>query len=403
MRPSWNSTWIAIVCLALTGAGQSRSAFAQPAPRAAAPAAKAGAVAAPAGDAPAASADTASTATGQQIIVRREALALIDPRVYRIGFQLEPKQTLELIAPHDGLVVAVHVKIGDKVEPQFEVMRFDSNTSKLQLDRAKTMLKIAQVKLKAAEAQNEPNSIELSQAEVELANVDLELAKLKFEQGIIRAPFAGEILDLHVIPGQFVRAGDRLLTLGDTSQLKVEIPWERTAATVPGGAIDLKVEEQTVEGTIDSVKPLAERFQKLRDLANSVTSVIVVVNNPADGNTTKHFVGQSVYPPLIPRHSVTEIPTQSLHNDKETGRRRVQVLRDFAVRDLTVDVLGSIGPERLFISGAFQEKDELILESSIELVDGTQLRPYVGDSAEGTTSGGSSSKPRVPVTKSPGF
>lgn len=354
----------------------------------------------PADSAPAAEqGETATTLSGERIIVRREAISLIDPRTYRIGFHLEPYHTLEIIAPQDGFVIAVQIKVNDRVESQFELMRFDDRTAKLQLDRAKAAQKIAQVKLKIAESNSDANAKELAQAELELANADLDIAKQNFDVAIIRAPFGGEVQDVYVVPGQFVRAGDRLLTVADTSRLKVEVPWERTSEIEAGKTIELIVEEKTIDATIDSLKPLADRFIKLRDLANSVTSLVLVVDNPSRDGKTPHFVGQSVFPALIPRHVVTEIPTRGVLNNKESGERKVQVLRDLAIRDISVQILGAVGPERVFISGPFQEKDELILESSVELTDGTQLQPYVGTTpaAEQTAQSKSKSPERAPA------
>ncbi|MEX1231730.1 MAG: HlyD family efflux transporter periplasmic adaptor subunit [Planctomycetaceae bacterium] len=360
----------------------------------------------PANAASAVQGETATTLSGDRVIVRREAISLIDPRTYRIGFHLEPYRTLDVIAPQDGFMIAVHMKVNDRVEPQFELMRFDDRLTKLQLDRAKVAQKIAQVKLKAAESNGDANSLELAQAELELANADLEIAKQRSDLTIVRAPFGGEVLDVHVVPGQFVRAGDRLLTLADTSRLKVEVPWERTAEIAPNTKVPLRVEDKMVDATIESLKPLADRFSKLRDLANSVTSLVLVVENSSRDGKSPYFVGQSVFPPLIPRHVVTEVPTRGILNDKESGERKVQVLRDLAIRDVSVQILGSVGPERVFISGPLQEKDELILETSVELTDGTQLRPYVGATPEPERAAQNKSRPsvRAPAsTASPGF
>ncbi|MDA0833074.1 MAG: HlyD family efflux transporter periplasmic adaptor subunit [Planctomycetota bacterium] len=326
--------------------------------------------------------EAATTLSGERIIVQREAISLIDPRTYRIGFHLEPYRTLEIIAPQDGFIVGVQIKVNDRVESQYELIRFDDRTAKLHLDRAKAAQKIAQVRLKMAESNGDADSRDLAKAELELADAEFEIAKQNFDRAIIRAPFGGEVLDVFVVPGQFVRGGDRLLTIADNSKLKVEVPWERTNEIDIGKTIPLKVEERTVDATIESLKPLADRFAKLRDLANSVTSLMLIVENPARDGKTPYFVGQSVFPPLIPRHVVTEIPTRGVLSDKESGERKVQVLRDLAIRDITVQILGAVGPDRVFISGPFQEKDELILESSVELSDGTQLRPYVGTTHE---------------------
>lgn len=362
---------------------------------------------APAGQPQAGQGDAATTLSGDRIIVRREALSLIDSRTYRIGFHLNPYRTLDLIAPQDGFIAAVQVKVNDRVEPQHEVTRFDDRVPKLKLDRAKAAKRIAEIKLKQSETNGEAAAIDLARAEIELADADLELAKNEFDAVIIRAPFSGEVHEVYVVPGQFVRAGDRLLTIADTSRLKVEVPWERTADIAANATVPLKIEDKTVDAVIESIKPLDDRFVKLRDLANSVTSLVLVIDNPTRNGRSPHFVGQSVFPPLIPRHTVTEIPTKGVLNDRETGERKVQVLRDLAIRDVAVQILGSVGPDRVFVSGPFEGDDELVLESSVELADGTQLRPFVSAtaSAESPTSASPTGAPVQPPAKrlTPGF
>jgi len=51
----------------------------------------------------------------------------------------------------------------------------------------------------------------------------------------------------------------------------------------------------------------------------------------------------------------------------------VQVVRDGFVRDVPVELLGAVGEERTIVTGAFGAGDELIVRSSQELLDGTQL------------------------------
>jgi len=60
------------------------------------------------------------------------------------------------------------------------------------------------------------------------------------------------------------------------------------------------------------------------------------------------------------------------------GQRKVQVLRELVVRDLPVTLMGSVGVERVFVSGPFADGDEVIYESSHLLADGFPLKPGSG-------------------------
>jgi len=172
-----------------------------------------------------------------------------------------------------------------------------------------------------------------------------------------------------VAEGQYVRAGDPLAQIGDTSKLKVEIPAERNQLE-KDKSFPIKVEAAEVQGKVEAVLPLLPKFDPLRDLFESVASAVIVVDNA----NNKYKAGQTVYVPLIPRNAVVEVPSGAIANTTDGGRK-VQVLRQSMVRDLPVTLMAQIGTSRLFVSGPFVEGDEVIYESSHQLPDGYQLKP----------------------------
>ncbi len=311
----------------------------------------------------------ANTNARPQVVIQREALRLIDPKKYQIAIQLEPLRGVQVKAEVDGVVRSVNFKPGQRAEAKTELISIRNTRQKLELDRATAHLRLAQVELKQAAAKNDRAAVELAQAKVEAAKADAELAKFDLESTSLRAPFAGEAFRIHVNEGQFVRAGDLLMSFGDSSQLKVEIPIDRSSSKT-GDIIDLRVENQTVKAKIDAIMPLADHFGSLRDLGNSVASATLVVEN-----SNRHLqVGQAVHPHLIPRHAIAEVPILCLANTA-SGQRKVQVIRDQVVRDIQVQLLAQVGLERVFVSGPFLEADEAIVRSSQSLPDGTRIRP----------------------------
>ena len=84
--------------------------------------------------------------------------------------------------------------------------------------------------------------------------------------------------------------GDPLATVGDATALVVEMPVDRNA-TRAGQSVEIKVEDRTVPATVESILPLAPRFEPLRDLVPSAASAVVVVPN-TDGRLRP---GQTVY------------------------------------------------------------------------------------------------------------
>ena len=304
----------------------------------------------------------------QEVVIKREVLKLTDPRSYRASMHLEAVRTLDLTAPVDGYIRTVSVKPGQKVKTQGEAARLDDARAALVVKRARANVQAAQVEKKLAQAKSDADLAALAEARLESAQADLELAQLDAEQLVVRGSFSGEIQRVYAVEGQFVRAGEKLATLIDSSRLQVEVPVERGSAAV-GSSIDIKVEEAQVKARVESVTALSPRFDALRELTVSPASAVVSIDN-AGG---KFAAGQTVYSELIPLTPVALVPAGCISNVADGGRK-VKVLRDNVIRDLVVRILAKVGTESVFVSGRFNDGDEIIVSSSRELADGTPLR-----------------------------
>ncbi len=365
MRWGWTSTWGVVLCL---GVGWTSPAGAQGQPTP-----------------PAATGDKGPlplAAQGDQVLVKREATNLIDPEKYRVNLALEPIHTVVLTAPFDGIVKEIPEKLNNKVKPQTEILRLDNTVQRLQLQRAQAEFKLATLGQKGAKDEAEK---EVATARVEAAKAELDLAQYRADQTSIRAPISGDIVRILVVPGEFVTAGQPLATIADSGRMKVEVPVERNLVK-KGDPLTLKIEAAEVPGSVEGIMPLSSSFDPLRDLFESIASAVVVFDN-ANG---KLFAGQTVYVPLIPRNPVVQVPSSAVLNGSD-GTRRVQVLRGSVVRDLTITLMGPVGVDRLYVTGAFADKDEVIFQTSHQLPDGFQLQPLTAANAGGNT------KPATPA------
>jgi len=301
-----------------------------------------------------------------QVVIEREPLVLRPPETYKVSLHLDPIKSVQVAAQVDGIVASISGEMGQPVQARAEVLRLDSQDRRLELERAKAALEAANIALKGAGQGGEK---ELAAANVEVAKLDVELAQYRLDQTIVRAPFQGLIQRVHVVEGQFVRAGEPLATIIDSTQLQVEIPVDRKAVKA-GDAVEIQIEQQTASASVQGVLPLLPRFEPLRDIFESVATGIAVIGN--GGGLFQP--GQTVYASMIPRQPVSEIPNAAIGNNDE-GTRQVQVVRDGFVRNVIVDLLAPIGEERTIVSGRFSRGDELIVRSSETLLDGTQVIP----------------------------
>lgn len=334
-----------------------------------------------------------SDTADQEVVIKREAVKLTDPKTYKASMHLQPMRSVSLIAPVDGYVRAVSIKPQQKLGQQAEAFRFDNRQGELLLKKARAQLQAAHLEKKIAQAKGDADQVALADARLEAAQADVDLAQMEVERLIVRAPFAGEVERVFAAEGQFVRAGERLATFIDASRLVVEVPVERSAAS-PGGTVEIKVEDIPVKAKVEAVIALGDQFDSLRELTVSPASAIVAVDNGGG----KLSAGQTVYSDLIPLAPVTVVPSIAINNASD-GLRKVQVLRENIVRDLTVRVLSKVGTDSVFVSGRFTEGDEVIVSSTRTLADGTPLRALAGGGATKASSPRPDSAPATGTAK----
>lgn len=303
----------------------------------------------------------AAITAGRSVVIERAPVLFRDPSKYQIPLHLEPVRKLTLAATMDGVVTTVLTQVGQEVTPQAEVLRLDARDAQLKLARAQAALKAAKADLDAATVKPP------AEARVEVAEADLKIAELDQTRTVVRSPLKGIVTAVLVVDGEYVHAGQPLVTVIDPSQFVVEVPIDGKTQKA-GDTIDLKVEETNLPAKLAAVLPLSPQFDSLRELFVSPATGRVLLDN-ANG---KWRAGQTVYSPMIPRLPVAEVPTAALVN-ADQGGRKVQVIREGFVRDIPVQTLGQLGADHLFVSGRFGGTDELVVKTSETLLDGARV------------------------------
>lgn len=330
-----------------------------------------------------------------EVVIKREAIKLTDPRTYYVSMHVQAVKAVDFTAPADGIVRTVTARPGQKLKKEGEAIRLDDTRAALVLKRARANVQAAQIEKKLSQAKNDADLVALADARLEAAQAEADLAQFEADQLVIRGPFNGEIQRLDVGEGQFVRAGQKLGSLIDPAKLWVEVPVERANAA-PGSMIDIKIEETVVKAKVESVTALSEKFDALRELTVSPASAVVSIDNSAG----KLAAGQTVYSDLIPLAPVALVSSSSISNASE-GNRKVKVLRDNIIRDVQVRILAKVGTESVFVSGRFNEGDEVIVFSSRDLVDGTPLRALAAGANSGAAANNKSAARPAGAGKTP--
>jgi RND family efflux transporter MFP subunit len=116
-----------------------------------------------------------------------------------------------------------------------------------------------------------------SRTGVDAAEVRLRKAQLDLSRTRIAAPFAGRVASLKVVPGQWVRAGDELMTIVALDPIKVEVQVleSEVGFLAPGrrARVSFAAFPQPFAGTVQTLNPVV-------DGGTRTARVTVIVPNP---------------------------------------------------------------------------------------------------------------------------
>lgn len=161
------------------------------------------------------------------------------------------------------------------------VTRDAARTAAQQTALAVTRAEVTLARFSSAEIDDQPDVVvavrNVEAAEAELARVERDLAR-----GIVVAPIAGTILNIHATPGQRPPP-EGVMEMGDISRMtaEVEVYQDRIATVRPGQPVELVARAigRTLHGTVESIGLTVGRQGLLSDdvAANTDARVIRVV------------------------------------------------------------------------------------------------------------------------------
>lgn len=157
-------------------------------------------------------------------------------------------KSVALISEATGIVTEVNIEPGKQVSEGDVLLRLDDREQRIALDRAKAQYPIAREN--AARYADLAQTAAASALEAEAAfnnykaiEADLRAAEFAITQRVIRAPFDGVIGLTQIQPGDYLRAGDVVTSLDDTSSIVIEfaVPQEAAGAIALGQAVTARL------------------------------------------------------------------------------------------------------------------------------------------------------------------
>jgi HlyD family secretion protein len=202
--------------------------------------------------------------------------------------QAEAWQKTVMVAQVNGRIVGLPVREGDAVGGGQGVVALDGAEYQLAVEEAQAALRDAEGKyreatlfdetIEDADVRRDRAAASRTRSGMETAEVRLRRARLDLTRTRLSSPFAGRIASLKVVPGQWVRQGDELMTIVDLDPIRVEVQVleSEIAHLTPGRTADVAFAafpDERFTGRIQTINPIVESGTR-------TARVTVLVPNP---------------------------------------------------------------------------------------------------------------------------
>lgn len=299
----------------------------------------------------------------------------------------DPRRLARINPRSPGVIRAIHVDIGQRVEPGDDLLTIASAA----VGANRTRLAAAQIRLEVAEAELERRTqLELdgaiserdvlesrrgraeARAEVGALRASLDVVgHTRRSEYMLTAPIAGVVTRRLGTIGAFVESDATLVEIVDASRVWIEldVPEDEIAQVVAGQAVVITMDalgDRIFEGTLDYVAPEIDQHTR--------TVLARVPLDNQDGALRAHMYGRGRI--RVPRaESAVRVPRGAVQRargatlvfvriaDELYEARRVEV-RERPGDSTHVEVLGRVAPgDEVVVDGAFLLRTETVSDS----------------------------------------
>ncbi|QDU64647.1 Multidrug resistance protein MdtN [Planctomycetes bacterium Pan216] len=229
-----------------------------------------------------------------------------------------------------------------------------------ELDHATAEYKIAEAQLNAAKRQL--HQIKSQQ----------ELLRIRLDDTVIRAPFDGRIVERHTEPGEWLRAGDPIVTLVSTGKIDawLEVP-ERYSESLSRDVNDVFVSIAATGERVPAIQ--TKRIPQVHPRTRTFSFVVELDDQEGElttGMSVTAWIPTGTKAPrlTIPRSAIIRSDRRAYvfkaAPDGESGHTAVQT---------PVTVLFESGDRAAIESGNLQEGDFVIVEGNERIIPGSRV------------------------------
>ena len=306
------------------------------------------------------------------------------PQLEAVG-DLAAVQGTMLTLEVGGVVDEILFASGSRVAAGDVLLRLDTRTEQALLERLEATSELAALELARAERLAEQNNISVAdlqrrQTEARQARAAVQEQQARINQKVLRAPFAGELGIRQVNQGQFVNAGEPIVSLQTRDQLHVNFSVaERHARHVYSGqhfVLHTATREEPLDGELIAIEPSVAAGSRTLALQGLVDNADGLLRSGMFGRVSLDM-GEVADVLVLPQSAVRFQPygelVYTIREDEEGAVRAYQRLVRTGERrgDLVIILEGLEAGERVATSGLLKLRNEGV----VEIIDDPAVNP----------------------------
>jgi membrane fusion protein, multidrug efflux system len=314
------------------------------------------------------------------LIVAEEAPT---PDVLTLTGVIAADQRSEVTADTQGKVVAVLIERGQRVKMGQAVVQLDVRTATLSareaqanLEAARAQKQLAEEECKRAQTLLDKGAITRSEydrqitqctstlQQVSAAQARADMITKSISDGLVRAPFDGQVTEKSVTPGEWVAPGRTLFTLVDDDPLRIElsVPEAAVRAIQKGQKVELSAVAQPDKIYTATVTRIGGEIGRTRSLTVEATldpQKDLVPGMFAEAHVT---IGESPRP-VLPKAAVVQ---------------RGKLWHAFVaikgeIQDRIVQVGPSLAADKVAILQGVTKGDQVVAQVTDQIIDGLRI------------------------------
>ncbi len=194
-------------------------------------------------------------------------VGIMTKRIATVG-RLKANADVTIKSEMNGRLKEITFVEGSVVQQGQPIIKFDDADAKAEVKKAEAQVMQAKADFDRVSKLHEQKigstkDYDKARAELAMSEGNLDAAKARFEKTAILAPFAGHIGLISVSPGAYVQAGQELVTLVDSTPMKVEfkIPEKHVHDVGVGQTIEVRIDafkDKVFTGVVEAVDSKVE-------------------------------------------------------------------------------------------------------------------------------------------------